>query len=70
MQEGISNCRIERFNNAGHFIMLDEPQVFMETLRDFLDSPTPSPETRIQETTAEEVEEVYDPARTSLATDV
>jgi hypothetical protein len=39
MQEGISDCRIERFHNAGHFIMLDEPQTFMDTLQDFLSSP-------------------------------
>jgi len=37
MQAGIPHARIERFLNAGHFIMLDEPQRFMETLRDFLD---------------------------------
>jgi len=39
MQEGIPHARIERFHDAGHFIMLDEPSKFMETLRDFLDSP-------------------------------
>ena len=38
MKEGISHARIERFHSAGHFIMLDEPQRFMEVLRDFLDS--------------------------------
>ena len=43
MLEGIPHARIERFHAAGHFIMLDEPQRFMETLRDFLDSnPTPA----------------------------
>lgn len=31
--------RIERFKTAGHFIMLDEPQVFMHRLKDFLDTP-------------------------------
>jgi len=36
MQAGIPHARIERFLNAGHFIMLDEPKRFMETLRDFL----------------------------------
>jgi pimeloyl-ACP methyl ester carboxylesterase len=41
MQEGIPHARIERFHKAGHFIMLDEPPLFMETLRDFLDSPDP-----------------------------
>ena len=45
MQEGIPHARIERFPKAGHFIMLDEPPVFMETLHDFLDKPDlePSP---------------------------
>ncbi|MEA3350433.1 MAG: alpha/beta hydrolase [Chloroflexota bacterium] len=38
MQSGISNVRIERFENAGHFIMLDSPQRFMEDIKDFLDS--------------------------------
>lgn len=38
MQQGIPNVRIERFKNAGHFIMLDDPQKFMATLKDFLDS--------------------------------
>jgi pimeloyl-ACP methyl ester carboxylesterase len=37
MHEGISHARIELFPASGHFIMLDEPQRFMETLRDFLD---------------------------------
>jgi len=30
-------ARIERFEKAGHFIMLDEPQQFMSKLLDFLD---------------------------------
>jgi pimeloyl-ACP methyl ester carboxylesterase len=37
LMEGIPNVRIERFPNAGHFIMLDEPQTFQETLRSFLE---------------------------------
>jgi pimeloyl-ACP methyl ester carboxylesterase len=37
MQAGIPNVQIERFKDAGHFIMLDEPQRFMETLKNFLD---------------------------------
>jgi pimeloyl-ACP methyl ester carboxylesterase len=41
MKEGIPHSRVERFSNAGHFIMLDEPQPFMEILRDFLDSSSP-----------------------------
>ncbi|MEW5873478.1 MAG: alpha/beta hydrolase [Chloroflexota bacterium] len=40
---GIPNARIERFHDAGHFIMLDHPQQFIETLRDFLDSPINAP---------------------------
>ncbi len=44
MLEGIPHARIERFPDAGHFIMLDEPQRFMETLRDFLDSPIAQPD--------------------------
>jgi pimeloyl-ACP methyl ester carboxylesterase len=36
--DGVPHSRIERFHNAGHFIMLDEPQHFMNTLRDFLDN--------------------------------
>lgn len=35
--QGIQHARIERFDKAGHFIMLDEPKRFMETLREFLD---------------------------------
>lgn len=38
MKSGIPHARIERFSTAGHFIMLDEPQRFMETLHEFLDS--------------------------------
>lgn len=37
MQVGIPNIQIKRFSDAGHFIMLDEPHAFMETLKDFLD---------------------------------
>lgn len=35
---GATQPRIERFAGSGHFPMLDEPQRFMETLRDFLDT--------------------------------
>lgn len=35
--EGVPNARIERFQNAGHFIMLDEPVSFKEKLKNFLD---------------------------------
>ncbi len=37
MLDGIPHARIERFHKAGHFIMLDDPKRFMQTLRDFLD---------------------------------
>ncbi len=37
MQEGIPTARIERFKNAGHFIMLDEPATFKQKLREFLE---------------------------------
>jgi pimeloyl-ACP methyl ester carboxylesterase len=43
MQEGIPHARIERFRRAGHFIMLDEPKPFMNTLRDFLDCEAGTP---------------------------
>ncbi len=39
LKQGISNARIERFPSAGHFIMLDEPDLFKQKLKDFLDSP-------------------------------
>lgn len=32
------HTRIERFKDAGHFIMLDEPLRFMHTLKEFLDN--------------------------------
>ena len=38
LHEGVPQARIERFANAGHFIMLDDPSRFMEILRDFLDN--------------------------------
>jgi pimeloyl-ACP methyl ester carboxylesterase len=37
LQDGVHQARIERFKNAGHFIMLDEPQQFMSILHGFLD---------------------------------
>ena len=40
MQAGIPDVQIRRFEQAGHFIMLDEPQTFMETLKVFLDGET------------------------------
>jgi pimeloyl-ACP methyl ester carboxylesterase len=37
IQAGIPGARIERFPDAGHFIMLDEPERFRGVLKDFLD---------------------------------
>ena len=37
LQAGIQDVQIKRFEKAGHFIMLDEPQAFRETLKKFLD---------------------------------
>lgn len=34
---GVPNARIERFAQAGHFIMLDDPGPFMTRLKEFLD---------------------------------
>lgn len=42
LQEGVSHARIERPRKSGHFPMLDEPQWFMDTLADFLNSETPT----------------------------
>lgn len=36
LRECIPSARIERFEQAGHFIMLDDPQKFMFKLHDFL----------------------------------
>jgi pimeloyl-ACP methyl ester carboxylesterase len=39
LQQGVPHARIARFKTAGHFIMLDEPQTCVATLKDFLDTP-------------------------------
>jgi pimeloyl-ACP methyl ester carboxylesterase len=39
LEQGLPTARIERFDRAGHFIMLDEPQLLMRNLKDFLDTP-------------------------------
>lgn len=41
IQAALPQARIERFHDAGHFIMLDSPQRFMQVLKDFLDAPLP-----------------------------
>jgi pimeloyl-ACP methyl ester carboxylesterase len=38
LQQGLPLSRIERFEKAGHFIMMDEPQLFRQKLKEFLDS--------------------------------
>jgi pimeloyl-ACP methyl ester carboxylesterase len=40
LQTGIPSARIERFKNAGHFIMLDEPMQFKLILKDFITTET------------------------------
>ena len=41
MQACLPEARIERFKDAGHFIMLDAPQPCMQKLKDFLDNEAP-----------------------------
>jgi pimeloyl-ACP methyl ester carboxylesterase len=38
LKERLPQARIERFPDAGHFIMLDTPAKFQNTLRDFLEN--------------------------------
>jgi len=37
LEAGVENSHTERFPKAGHFIMLDEPQPFINKLKSFLD---------------------------------
>lgn len=39
LQAGVAHAQILRYPKAGHFIMLDEPQTFQRSLKDFLDTP-------------------------------
>lgn len=39
---GVPHARIERFKNAGHFIMMDESAPFLEKLKGFLDEESPA----------------------------
>ena len=41
LMEGVPQTKIEHFETAGHFIMLDEPADFMERLKNFLDCEVP-----------------------------
>ncbi len=43
LQTGIPRAVIERFPAAGHFIMLEEPTLFSQKLKTFLDQNTPTP---------------------------
>ncbi len=43
LQQGAEEARIERFLGSGHFPMLDEPQRFLDTLRNFLVEAPSSP---------------------------
>lgn len=36
--QGVPHARIERLTDAGHFPMLDDPQKFMHTVKEFLDA--------------------------------
>jgi len=44
LKVGLPQARIERFANAGHFIMLDDPPRFMEILHDFLNDQNHTPQ--------------------------
>jgi pimeloyl-ACP methyl ester carboxylesterase len=44
LQDGIPHARVERFRNAGHFIMLDDPDAFRNTLKGFLAEGSNAPE--------------------------
>jgi len=37
LQAGVPHTKVERFSKAGHFIMLDEPELFIQKLKSFLD---------------------------------
>lgn len=37
LKAGVPHARIQKFSQAGHFIMLDQPQTFLELLKNFLD---------------------------------
>jgi pimeloyl-ACP methyl ester carboxylesterase len=42
LQTGVSHAVIERFPTSGHFPMLEEPTVFSQKLKTFLDQVTPT----------------------------
>jgi pimeloyl-ACP methyl ester carboxylesterase len=43
LQEGVPHAKIIRWEKAQHFVMLDKPQDFMESLKSFLDEETTAP---------------------------
>jgi pimeloyl-ACP methyl ester carboxylesterase len=43
LQNGVPQTVVERFPTAGHFIMLEEPTIFSQKLKTFLDQPIPAP---------------------------
>ena len=43
LQSGVPQAMIERFPTSGHFPMLEEPTVFSQKLKSFLDQPIPTP---------------------------
>ncbi len=43
LQSGVPHARIEKYPKAGHFIMLDDPQGFRATLKEFLDRESIAP---------------------------
>lgn len=42
LSAGVSQNKIERFPKAGHFIMMDDPEPFMQKLKLFLDEESPT----------------------------
>jgi len=43
LQKGVPHTVVERFPTAGHFIMLEEPTLFSQKLKTFLDQDIPTP---------------------------
>ncbi len=53
LQDGIPHTQVAQFRSAGHFIMLDEPQLFKDTLKNFLHEKRPPIYDFVQEQYAE-----------------
>jgi pimeloyl-ACP methyl ester carboxylesterase len=43
LQEGVPHAKVIHWEKAQHFVMLDKPQEFMESLKSFLDEETAAP---------------------------